>query len=364
MSKKITLFFSSLRGGGVERVRLHLARGFINRGLHVDLIVVNAVGELLSQVPHGVNLIDLGARRTILALPGLIRYMRTAKPDAILSSQTHNNIIAVWARVLSGVPTKLIVTEHSDLRAVVKYAPLKDKFRPIVARLFYPWADEIIAVSKGTADALSAMAGIPRDRISVIYNPIVMPDIEAKAREKPNHPWLKHRDHKVVLAVGRLSVAKDYPTLIKAITLLKELQDIRLIILGKGECRAKLEELIRENELQNRVDLPGYIPNPYVYMSNADVYVLSSKREGFPNTLLEALACGTPVVSTDCHSGPSEMLKNGQYGQLVPVGDHEAMAKAIVNTLDNPLSSDVLKKRASDFSIDKICDQYLNMLLN
>lgn len=362
-SARIALFFGNFHGGGIQRVRLNLARGFLSHGFDVDFVVVKGDGELRDQVPPGVNVVDLDAERALFALPALIRYLRSAQPAVVLSSQTHHNIVAIVASALSGMSTRLVVGEHNNWLQMIHYAVLSDKIGIKIARIFYQKTDAILAVSKGAADAFSEISGVQRDRIHVIYNPISITKIQSMAQITPDHPWLLEKKHPVVLAAGRLNRQKDFPTLLRAIASLLGEKPVRLIVLGEGEERLMLEEMINRYGLEKFVDMPGFKENPYTYMANADVFVLSSAWEGFPNALLEALACGTPVVSTDCPSGPSEMLDNGRYGGLVPVGDYETLARTIAETLNNPLPRNFLLRRASEYSIDTISEQYLELLL-
>ncbi len=361
---RIALFFSSLRGGGVERVMLNLARGLMAQGQEVDLVVVQAEGELLGQVPAGANLVDLKARRTLWALPRLIRYLRAGRPAAMLSAQTHNNVMAVWARQISGVPDRLVLSEHSFMSAVVRNAALsKDRLRPWAARLFYPGADAVAAVSEGVADDLARIARLRRERIHVIYNPVITPELTARAAKTFAHPWFEPGQAPVILAVGRLAKPKDYPTLLRAFASLRAHRPAHLLILGEGAQRNVLTGLASELGIAEDVAMPGFDPNPYRFMARCSVFVLSSAWEGFSNVLAEALACGAQVVATDCPSGPAEILENGKYGRLVPVGDHAALAQAIEATLDDPLPIEILKARAAQFSVEVITDQYLKVLL-
>jgi len=363
VADKVALFFGNFHGGGVQRVRLILAREFISRGLDVDLVVVNGQGELRKSVPDGAKIVDLGSRRALMVLPALVGYLRSAQPKAMLSSQTHHNVLAVVARGLSRVSTRLVVGEHHNIQEYHKDAPFTAALQMLGARLFFRGADAIMAVSKGVANALSQASGIQRERIQVINNPVVIPDLQAKLKEQIDHDWFDQRKYPVLIAIGRLTKQKDFPTLLKAVAIINKTRRVRLVILGEGEDEAKLRTLIKEYQLDQDVQFLGFVNNPYAYLSRADVFVLSSRWEGFPNTLLEALACGTPVVSTDCPSGPAEMLENGRFGRLVPVGDPKALAIEIGATLDKSLQSEILKRRAEDFSIEVIGSQYIDLLL-
>ena len=305
--QSIALFLPSLRGGGAERVMINLARGFSEQGLKVDLILAKAEGPYLSQVPPEVRVIDLHSDRVLRSLPELVRYLRRERPKAILSALDHANVVTIWARKLSRVPCRVVVSVHSTLsRAIAHDADLRRRLMPNLIGIFYPWADEIVVVSGGVADDLTKTTGLQRERIQVIYNPVVTPDVFEKARESLGHPWFAPGEPPVILSVGRLTKAKDYPTLIRAFARVRREHPARLMILGEGEERPKLEALIRELDLEEDVSLPGFVDNPYAYMARSAVFVLSSAWEGFGNVLVEAMAVGTPVVSTDCPSGPRD----------------------------------------------------------
>ena len=364
LANKIALFLPSLRGGGAERVMVNLARGFYDQGINVDLVLAKAEGPYLSEVPAGVRVIDLHSSRVLFSLPGLMRYLRRERPRSILSAMDHANIVAIWARKLSGVPCRVIVSVHNTLsRTTAHSSNLRVRLIPNLIRIFYPWADDIVTVSNGVADDFASTTGLQRERIKVIYNPVITPELFEKAREPLHHPWFAAGQPPVVLSVGRLTKQKDYPTLIRAFALVRRKYPARLMILGEGEERAKLEALAQELGLQDDISLPGFVDNPYAYMARAAVFVLSSAWEGFGNVLVEAMAVGTPVISTDCPSGPAEILENGRWGKLVPVGDVEELAKAIMTTLRDPNHPDVAK-RAQDFRIEKLVQNYLKVLLN
>lgn len=360
----MALFLPSLRGGGAERVMVNLARGFAERGLEVDLVLARAEGTYLSQVPPGVRVVDLRAPRVMASLPVLLRYLRRERPEAILSALDHANIVAIWARKLARVRCRLVVSVHSTLsRATVNASTSRGRLMPSLTRMFYPWADAVVAVSQGVAEDLAKTTGLPRERIQVIYNPVVTPELLEKAREPLNHPWFEPGQPPVILSVGRLTMAKDYPTLIRAFALVRAERTARLMILGEGEERSKLESLVRELGLEADVSLPGFVDNPYAYMARAAVFVLSSAWEGFGNVLVEAMAVGTPVVSTDCPSGPAEILEGGRWGRLTPVSDDSALAAAIIaNLKEGPKDPKGLRCRARTFSLDNIVEKYLEVL--
>ncbi len=361
--QKIALFLPSLRGGGAERMMTNLARGLSEQGLKVDLVLAKAEGPYLSQVPPEVRVVDLHSDRVLRSLPELVRYIRRERPEAILSALDHANVVTIWARKLSRVRCRVVVSVCSTLsRAIAHDADLRGRLIPNLIGIFYPWADEVVTVSSGVADDLAKTTGLQRERIQVIYNPVVTPDLIEKAKESLENPWFAPGEPPVILSVGRLTKAKDHPTLIRAFARVRREHSARLMILGEGEDRPKLEALIRELDLEEDVSLPGFVDNPYAYMARASVFVLSSAWEGLPSVLIEAMAVGTPVVSTDCPSGPAEILEGGQWGRLVPVGDVEEMAAAIIATLNDPNHPDV-SKRAQHFGVEKSVRAYLEVLL-
>ena len=343
---------------------MNLARGFSERGLNVDLVLARAEGSYLAEVPPDVRIVDLKARRVLASLPGLVRYLRREKPLALLSTLDHANIVALWAKSLSGSQTRVIVRVANTITFSSNNASnARGRLMPWLIRYFYSQADGIVAVSKGVAQDLSRNFGIPAELINVIYNPVVTPELFERAKEPVEHPWFAPGEPPVILGVGRLTKAKDFPTLIRAFELVRRERPARLMILGEGEERPQLEALIKELGMQEDVALPGFVDNPYAHMARAAVFVLSSAWEGLPNVLIQAMACGCPVVSTDCPSGPAEILENGKYGPLVPVGDADKLAEAIRIVFDKPLESDVLCRRANLFSLEKIFEEYLALLL-
>lgn len=357
----ISIFLPSLRGGGVERVQLYLAQRFVEHGYAVELVLAKREGPYLSQLPENVNVVDLKAGRVLTSLPALVRYLRRAQPVALLSAMDHSNIVALCAHRLARVGARVVVSVHSTLSISVKHSNARGRLIPYIARWCYGWADGVVAVSRGVADDLSNTIGLPRERIHVIYNPVVVPELFELAKEPVEHSWFHAGEPPVVLSAGRLTAAKDYPTLLRAFSLVIKVCPARLVILGEGEERAGLEAMVRDLALEDVVSLPGFAKNPYAYMSKATVFVLSSAWEGFGNVLVEAMAVGTPVVTTDCPNGPAEILERGKYGRLVPVGNAEALAEEILAELDCSTNSEVLRHRAKEFSYDKIADQYLEI---
>jgi glycosyltransferase involved in cell wall biosynthesis len=363
--KKIAIFFPSLRTGGAERNMIRLANEIVRRGYQVDLVLLRAQGELRASIAPQVQIIDLKIQRTLLSLPSLIAYLNSAKPDAMLSATTHCNSAAILARFFSGWKGRLVISERSTLsQKLARSTKLIDRVLRKLAELAYPHADARTSVSAGVADDLAQTLHLRRDSIQVLYNPIVSPELYQQAAETPPHPWFHDGGAPIILAAGRLTEAKDYPTLVRALSILQTRRPARLLILGEGETRPALEQQISElGGLTETVSLPGLTANPFCYMANCAVFVLSSAWEGLPTVLIEAMACGAQVVSTDCHSGPNEILENGKYGKLVPVGDALALANAIEHALDNPKPVEMLKDRGAFFSLEQVTTDYLNVLL-
>ena len=358
----LAIFLPGLYDGGAERILLNLAEGIAARGFPVDLVLSRAEGPYMSQIPDSVRVIDLKAARVLMCLPALVHYLRTERPAAMLSA-LYANIIAVWARRITGIPQRVVISEHNTLTSVSHgEKDLRWKLYPELARWFYPWADGIIAVSKGVADDLTLTTKLSPTQIQVIYNPIVTPDLQKRSEAPLDHPWFRRGEPPVVLGVGRLTAQKAFGLLIEAFARVRKSQSARLIILGEGEERPKLEAMIRQLGLEQDVDLPGFVSNPYPYMAHAALFVLSSKWEGLPTVLVEAMSLGTPVIATDCPSGPREILGNNQYGQLVPVDDPGALTLAIQNSLAHHISCSS-EESWKPFKLDVVTDQYLSLLL-
>lgn len=358
----IAIFLRSLAGGGAEKVMVNLSRGFVERGLKVDLVLGNIKGAYNSQVHPHVRVVDLQAPKLLTTIPKLTAYLKQEQPFTLLSALHYPCEISLWAKRLAGVSTRVIVSEHNTLSVEAKRLPqLTARLTPVAARLFYPWADRIIAVSQGVANDLANVTKIPKEQIKVIYNPVVTAELLEKAKEPVEHPWFMSGEPPVILGVGRLIEQKDYPTLIRAFAKVLTERSAKLIILGRGPQRERLNNLICELGIENHVAMLGFVPNPSAYMARATVVALSSAWEGFGNVLVEAMAVGTPVVSTDCPSGPAEILDNGKYGELVPVGDSEAMAEAILRVLAGNNKS-VDAAWLQQFTLENATQKYLDVL--
>lgn len=359
---RVAFFIGCFGGGGIERITAHLAHRFIQLGVQVDLVLDKGGSPHLWRMPPETRIIDLKAPRLSMSLPGLTRYLRQERPFALLAADHYMNEIAILARAIAGVSTRMIVAEHNQLSKTTRNANrLKGRLAPLFARLLYPQADGIVAVSHGVAKDLAHTASLPLESIDTIYNPVIHPEMLANAKEPVEHPWFAPGELPIILGVGKLEQQKDFPTLLRAFATVRRSKPARLVILGWGPDRPELEALVKELGLEDAVDLPGYVQNPYAYMARSGVFVLSSAWEGLPTVLIEAMALGTPVVSTDCESGPSEILAGGKYGYLTPVGDSEALADAILQVLSgNPKSID--SNWLDQFGLETATQKYINIL--
>ncbi|MDI5934353.1 glycosyltransferase [Halomonas kalidii] len=360
----LAIFLPSLRGGGAERVMLTLAKGLVDRGVTVELVLADAVGPYMEEVPSCIPVSNLKSPRVVRSMPGLVRYLRRRRPRAIMSGLERANIAAVLATMVARVNTRKILTVHNTLsRTVDSSLSLRERIIPSLVRLLYPRADAIVAVSKGAESDLVRWAGVPEERVQTIYNPVLLPDLAVRAAESVDHPWFSDGAPPVVLGVGRLSPQKDFSTLLKAFAIQRRHQLARLVILGEGEERSRLLTLARELGIEEDLWMPGFVDNPYKFMSRASVFALSSAWEGLPTVLIEVLACGTPVVATNCPSGPQEILEGGRWGRLVPVGDAAALGRELVEAINHLPDGVRDESHLQRFEISCVVDQYYELLM-
>jgi glycosyltransferase involved in cell wall biosynthesis len=350
--------------GGVELVFALLSSSFARRGHRVSLVLDNAIGPNLAHVSPEVRVVDLKARRTRYAPFLLARFLRREQPDVLLSAMDIPNMVAVLAARLAGRPKRVVVSIRSVWSIRLAKA---STWQERSLRWIGPWvhrrAAAVIAVSDYVANDFAVAAALPRGRICRIYNP-VLPDIHRRAAEPLDDPQFAPGAPPVILGIGRLEEVKDFASLIRAFAILRQQQhvDARLVILGDGSLRGELLALRASLGLDDSVSLPGFINNPYPYLRNAAVFALSSTREAFGIVVIEALALGIPVVSTDCPGGPAEILERGRFGRMVRVGRPELMAAAIRQTLADPPDRAALQARAAAFDLESAARDYLEVL--
>lgn len=398
--ERITFLLDNLSGGGAEKVILNLAAGFARQGHPVDLLVCKVEGVLRNYIPAGVNLVPLrpvsSARGAVAALaadpagcreilgvivnrrklpkafryiPAISRHLKRNSASLLVSALPKSNINAILAQRLSGIDTRVVVGAHINLSAQDSEGTNRGQsrisaLRPMMRR-YYRKADGVVAVSQGVARDTGAYLDLPENLVTTIYNPVVAREIKSLSEESPQHAWFEQRDVPVVLGIGRFVPQKNFPLLVHALAELRKKRRVRLVLLGgdkssleQARHKAELEALARELGVTEDLDMPGYKENPYPYLRRASVFALSSRFEGFGNVLVEALFCGCPVVSTDCPSGPAEILRDGEFGRLVPVDDEKSMADALDAALDAEIDSRVLRARGEEFSVDRAVENY------
>ncbi len=362
--ERIAVLIAYTGDGGVEKMVNHLLHGMVAAGADVDVLLLKAHGGHVEAIPEGVRTIRLDAATSMLALPALCRYLRCVRPRALLAAKDRAGRVALLARRLTGVPTRVVLrmgmhlsgslTGKTRLQKAARYWPV---------RRLYPWADAIVTVADSVADDLARIGGIPRDRFVTIANPTIPPDLDELAARKTGHPWLDEPgDVPVILAAGRCKAQKDFPTLLRAFALVHARRPARLIVLGDGPDRSALLALRDELGLSDAADFPGFDPNPYAWMRAADLFVLSSRFEGSPNVLTEAMALGTRVAATDCPGGARALLDDGRLGPLAPVGDAPALAEAMERALDDPADPEALRRAVSEYTVARSSQHYLQVL--
>ncbi|MFC7053414.1 glycosyltransferase [Hansschlegelia quercus] len=368
--RHVGLFMYGLSGGGVPRRVITLANALAERDWRVDLLVVDASGDLRSTVNPAVRVLEIGGwlarlpfvrskrrRQFALTVRPLVRYLRREAPDVLFSADNYANFAAIEARQEADVAVGLVVSQRNNASAyAAKKSGLIERIRGL-----YPLADQIVTVSQGVAEDMAAL-GLPRAKIRTIYNPVLGPAFEAAAATEVSHSWFAVPGRPLIVAAGRVGVQKNFDMLIRAFAGLRGRGvNARLLILGgddKPGARDELKALASSLGVGEDVDLPGAVPLAVPYLARADLFVLSSRWEGLPGVLIEAIGCGTPVVSTDCPSGPREILDGGVYGRLTPVGDADAMTQAMAATLSEPRDPERLRRRAELFATDVAVARY------
>lgn len=366
---KVYFFLPTLNGGGAERVTINILKGIDRNTFSQKLILGNKIGAYIKEVPPYVPVMDLHKKHVRYALLELGKLLRREEPDILFSALGHANLVALMSSFLARNATKVVVSIHTTpSRAALEKRSLKSKLVFRLEPVLYSRADKVVVVSKGVKNDVEECLGLKKEKIALIHNPIVDYKLIKLSHQRINHPWLNNPDISVIISVGRLSEAKDYSTLLKAFRVVRNKLPAKLVILGEGKARRFLENLAEKLNIESHLEMPGFIENPYKYVAKASVFVLSSTREGLPTVLVEAMACGVPVVSTDCPFGPKEIIEQGINGILVPVRNPKLLAEAILKVLRNKdLSTKLIKeekKRAKDFEINKIVKEYEKLFLN
>ena len=386
----ISFFLPHIGRGGVAQAFLTLAEEFTKQGHKVDLLLTELSPDEKRRIPVEINIVvlkrdcrltyrlkfafsfwkhidvllfsfilPLKISKSQLYLDCLVNYLKSSRPDILISAKTHTNITAILASLRSNSSTKFIVSEHTALSRDIETRKKKSRWRyilPVIKR-FYPMANKVITVSKCVEEDLLKLLSPQKIDSQTIYNPIPIETIQKRMLEEIDHPWLKNKDHIVLIAAGRLEEPKDYPTLLRAFQIVKNTHEAKLIILGDGSLRKELEQLARDLHIDDNVDMPGYVENPYAYMRKSDVFILSSIWEGLPTVLIEAMVCRCKIVSTDCECGPREILNNGEYGLLTPTGNPENMAVNISSIIDD---SKKFETNVDMFRPSKIAISFIN----
>jgi glycosyltransferase involved in cell wall biosynthesis len=358
----VAIFLPSLEGGGAERVMAILANGIASRGYSVDLVLVSATGPYRALVDDKVRIVELGSGSISRSIGPLTRYLRVHRPRSLLAALSHANVVAIIAHRLAHSAARLVVSERLSLAAARRYhRSAKDRIIRVLMRLTYRRADRVVVVAKAMIAELGTQLGLPRENLTCIYNPVVT-DALIQAAERPcPHPWMAETyTIPVILGCGRLSGQKDFRTLIDAFGILRRHRSLRLVILGEGDDRAALEEQAQATGFGQDIDLPGFADNPFAFMRATSIFVLSSIYEGMPGALIQAMACGSPVVSTRCPTGPDEILEDGAWGTLVPMQDPVRLAAAIEHGLASPPPD--IRRRAAAFAEPEAVTRYLEAL--
>jgi glycosyltransferase involved in cell wall biosynthesis len=356
----ITIILPNLNGGGAERLHVNLANNWVSQGFDVEFILLRKEGVLIPLLAPEIKVKGLNVDRIRDAIFPLASQLRKSRPQIVLTAMWPLTSVAVLAWIISGCKGKLFLSDHENLRlAYIGQKRATLSYLKNIIRFSYPLASGIIAVSRGVKNELCLLGNLPNKLVRVIHNPAAVGVSSVRETSTVRDQLWGAGFDRHILTAGRLAPEKDHESLIKAFALIPKNFNAKLVILGNGPARADLEALVIQLELEGRVLLPGFIVDPYPWFRSADLFVLSSLREGFGNVIVEALECGLPVVSTNCPSGPAEILEDGRFGKLVPVKDPPALAFAMLESLDSPHDRAMLMRRSQDFSVRKISDEYL-----
>ena len=356
----VSCFLPSLAGGGAERITVNLLQALQDFPVQLELVLADESGPYLENVPTTVPIVSFDTKHVRRAVRPLAHYLKQRQPDILLSHLSHANLAAVLARKRSRTSTRLMLVEHLTMSAY-RGERFRDRFIRPLARLLYRSAEAVVAVSKGAARDLEQQLRWSPGRVHVIHNPVVDPSVLEASKEPLDHPWTADHSIPILLAVGRLTPQKDFSTLLRAFALLSKQRSARLVILGDGEERQELEQLSEQLAIKESVHFAGFVNNPYSWMQRVEGLVLSSRWEALPTVLIEALACGCPITATDCPSGPSEILQQGDFGTLVPMEDPTALCTGILQMLAAKHDTQRYRERGQSFSFERAAAAYMRL---
>ncbi len=364
---RVAFYLHTVFNGGIERVYYNLGLQLKERGWQVDLVLNSFKGSYFANtVPKELNVVDLDVKFPAYRPWALAKYLGEQRPNAVISATHFSNEVAVLAEKLARSGARIIVSEHTTLSVELGRLSFWHPRRLGISRLAkwaYPRAAARVTVSNGSAHDLAAFLNLPREAFTTVYNPALASDILPRSREPVAHPWLNGEGPPVILGVGRLEPQKNFDNLLRAFALLRKEREARLLILGEGSERRRLEERVTALGLNEDVQLFGFVDNPFAFLAKAAVFALSSDWEGLPTVLLEALAVGTPVVSTNCPSGPQEILDGGRFGKLVPLDDSRALAEGIGAVLSGEYRPEDPTEWLEQFTVPYATDRYERLLL-
>jgi glycosyltransferase involved in cell wall biosynthesis len=365
MKKKHLAMVVSFSGnGGVEKMMVNLINQLAtNAELKIDLLLIRDSSDFLKLLSPAVTQIKLGSKHSATSFFPIKRYLQNNHPDGILVAKERAGKSVLIARYLAGNRSRVVLRLGTNLATAMQGKSWLSRFLRFQSiRLFYPHFSAIVAVSHGVAGDTQRISKVSMDKIHVIRNPVITDKLLTLSQIPPVHPWLVEKTEPVILGIGRLTRQKGFDTLIRAFALINQSIPSRLIILGDGNLRQELIDLAKELGVDNRVDFPGFSDNPYSLLNVVDLFILSSRWEGSPNALTEAMALGTQVVSTNCPSGPFELLQEGNIAPLVAVDDVEALAEAAVQVLQNPVDKDRIRAAVADYRPEIAAQAYLSLL--
>ena len=363
---KLWLLLSRFENGGLERVQANLAPAFAQSGIDAWLVAGKFMQEAEAMLPANIPILELAPNGKLTFILNLYRQLRIHQPDVVMTTSNDVSCLVLIMRKLFFPKTKVICTQHLSISTPLAQAKGIQKLKYVLILKAMQWlwvkADAIIAVSSALAEDVRKNVRL-NNPISRIYNPIVLPNYTILIERKITYPW-SDKNIPTFVFVGRLAKVKRVDLLLQAFKQVQQKQLCRLLIVGDGTEKAFILDFIRKNDLTDVCHLTGQQNNPLPWIKSADALVLSSDYEGFGNVIVEAMACGTQVIATNCPFGPAEILDNGRYGQLVPVNDSEALAEAMKKVIDKRfhVAKDELQKRANEFSLESAVQQYLNVI--